>query len=106
MPYSSAVNPVTLPPGRARLATNPEPTGSVTWTNTIGSGRLQQRCHYARAVGNDKLGRKRNHLVNVLASALDTLGTQAIVDAQVRAYGPAQCLQSLQQCREASLPFR
>src|SRR3954449_5635049 len=28
--------PVTLPPGRARLATNPVPTGSEAPTNTIG----------------------------------------------------------------------
>ena len=28
--------PVTLPPGRARLATRPLPTGSVTVTKTIG----------------------------------------------------------------------
>jgi hypothetical protein len=30
------VNPVTLPAGRAMLATNPLPTGSATDTNTIG----------------------------------------------------------------------
>src|SRR5262245_19914319 len=29
-------NPVTTPPGRARLSTNPAPTGSVTRRNTIG----------------------------------------------------------------------
>jgi hypothetical protein len=28
--YSNARNPVMLPPGRARLATNPAPTGSMT----------------------------------------------------------------------------
>jgi hypothetical protein len=27
---------VTLPPGRAKLSTKPEPTGSMTCTNTIG----------------------------------------------------------------------
>ena len=30
------VTPVTLPPGRARLATSPDPTGSDTAKNTIG----------------------------------------------------------------------
>jgi hypothetical protein len=30
------VNPVVLPPGRARLLTSPLPTGSVTVVNTIG----------------------------------------------------------------------
>jgi hypothetical protein len=33
---SKAWNPVILPPGRARLATNPLSTGSPTWMNTIG----------------------------------------------------------------------
>jgi hypothetical protein len=29
MPYSNVVNRVVLPPGRARLATSPSPTGSI-----------------------------------------------------------------------------
>ena len=29
-------NPVILPPGRARVATNPLPTGSISWVMTIG----------------------------------------------------------------------
>src|SRR5262245_66433733 len=32
---SKLVNPVTLPPGRAKLATKPSPMGSATDTNTI-----------------------------------------------------------------------
>ena len=40
MPYSNVVNPVALPPGRARLATKPAPTGSTTTTNTIGTVRV------------------------------------------------------------------
>ena len=39
-PYSNARNPVTLPPGRARLETKPAPTGSMTTTNTIGTVRV------------------------------------------------------------------
>ena len=39
-PYSKFVNPVVFPPGRARLATKPEPTGSTTATNTIGAERV------------------------------------------------------------------
>ena len=34
------VKPVALPPGRAKLATKPAPTGSVTTTNTIGTVRV------------------------------------------------------------------
>jgi hypothetical protein len=36
-PNSEVINPVVLPPGRARLATRPPPTGSVTLANTIGT---------------------------------------------------------------------
>ena len=35
-----------LPPGRARLAMKPEPTGSETLTNTIGTLRVS-RCNVA-----------------------------------------------------------
>ena len=40
MPYSNCVNPVALPPGRARLSTKPAPTGSMTLANTIGTVRV------------------------------------------------------------------
>ena len=40
MLYSNRVNPVALPPGRARLSTNPPPTGSATNANTIGTVRV------------------------------------------------------------------
>ena len=38
--YSKAVNPVVLPPGRAKLSTKPAPTGSMTPPNTIGTVRV------------------------------------------------------------------
>ena len=38
--YSNCMKPVALPPGRARLSTKPAPTGSVTFTNTIGTVRV------------------------------------------------------------------
>src|SRR5215468_4732114 len=34
--YSNWVNPVTCPPGHAMFSTKPDPTGSITCTNTIG----------------------------------------------------------------------
>src|SRR5262249_56255688 len=43
IPYSNVANPVTLPPGRVRLATKPAPTGSGTVTNTIGTVRVARR---------------------------------------------------------------
>src|SRR6516225_2139456 len=43
MPYSMLENPVALPPGRARLMAKPPPTGSLVFTNTIGTVRVA-RC--------------------------------------------------------------
>src|SRR5262245_7290685 len=40
IPNSKRVSPVALPPGRARLATKQDPTGSVTGTNTTGMLRV------------------------------------------------------------------
>ena len=40
MPYSKVVNPVALPPGRAKLATKPAATGSGVCANTIGTVRV------------------------------------------------------------------
>ena len=40
MLYSNKVNPVALPPGRARLSTKPAPTGSTACANTIGTVRV------------------------------------------------------------------
>ena len=37
--YSNKEKPVALPPGCAKVATNPEPTGSTTLTKTIGTVR-------------------------------------------------------------------
>jgi len=39
-PYSGLVKPVALPPGRARFATKPAPTGSTACANTIGTVRV------------------------------------------------------------------
>jgi hypothetical protein len=38
-----SIKPVMLPPGRAKLTTNPAPTGSGTCANTIGTVRVA-RC--------------------------------------------------------------
>ena len=39
-PYSNEIKPVALPPGLARLSTKAAPTGSTTFTNTIGTVRV------------------------------------------------------------------
>ena len=70
MLYSKIMNPVTLPPGRARLSTKPAPTGSTTIVNTIGTVRVA--CSIgptARgATGQDDVGRERGQFRRVSAN--------------------------------------
>ena len=40
MPNSNSAKPVALPPGAAKLAANPAPTGSTTLMKTIGNVRV------------------------------------------------------------------
>src|SRR5262249_51563313 len=42
MPISKLINPVALPPGRAKLLTRPEATGSAAAGNTIGTVRVSR----------------------------------------------------------------
>src|SRR5436190_21040658 len=54
MPYSNTENPVILPPGRAKLSTNPLPTRSTTCANTIGTlggGKVQCPVPHSRLYG-------------------------------------------------------
>src|SRR5262245_7741788 len=94
MPYSNAVNPVALPPGCARLATNPAPTGSMTFANTIGALRLAC-CSAATLALEDRqndVRRKSNQFGRVCARAVRTDPKPANVDPHVAAVDPAQLL--------------
>jgi hypothetical protein len=53
--YSNCMRPVALPPGRAKLSTNPAPTGSATCTNTIGTVRVADSSGCIVAVPNAKM---------------------------------------------------
>src|SRR5262249_8779419 len=50
IPSSYSIIPVRFPPGRARLATSPEPTGSDTLAKTIGMAPLSRRKAVAAGV--------------------------------------------------------
>jgi hypothetical protein len=65
------------------------------------------QCHYGRtASSQDDVRRKRNQFRCVSASSIGITGAPAGVDPHVAAIDPAQLLQALQECREASLAFR
>ena len=87
MPYSNAVKPVALPPGRARLSTKPAPTGSGTITNTIGTVRVacSNGADGRAASGQDDVRRERDQFRRVFANALGIARGPAIVDPHVAA---------------------
>src|SRR6516162_7649413 len=92
--------PVTLPPGRARLATMPVPTGSPAPAKTIGMSAVA--CFAARAgrvptvtidLELDKLGRN-------LGEAFGASLGPAILDRDAAALEPAEFVQSLHKSAE------
>src|SRR5262245_26036894 len=116
MPYSDIVNPVALPAGRARLATKPAPTGSMTVMNTIGTVRVA--CSNGAAVAvpvaptrtsgerreaglSFGCGPIREHAEHQcrqfhrVPAKLVGVGRGATVDLQVAAVAPAQLRQGL-----------
>ena len=106
--YSNALKPVVLPPGRAKLATKPAPTGSITFANTIGTVRVT-RCSAATftlAEAKMTSGASATNSTAYLFEFSGITGGPADVDAYVAAIGPAQFLQPLEECPDASLPFR
>ena len=106
IPYSTFMNPVVLPPGRAKLSTKPAPTGSVTIANTIGTVRVA--CCIGPTVGPPAAkmtsGRERDQFRRVFANAFGIARGPAGVDPHVAANGPAQLLQSLHERRERACP--
>src|SRR5262249_24316515 len=117
MPYSKAVNPVALPPGCARLATNPAPTGSMTLANTIGALRLAccsaatlppavapRQARHARVGGaKNQARRKPTQSIRVCAIAVRMARSPAGADPHVAAVGPPNLLYPVQERREPSL---
>ena len=100
--YSNCMKPVTLPPGRARLSTKPAPTGSVTFTNTIGTVRVAC-CNAAtigRAVARMTSGASATSSAAYLRMRRHRRAP-ADIDPHVAAVGPAQLLQALQERRDA-----
>ena len=95
---------MTLPPGRARLATKPAPTGSADLANTIGhgAGRRSSATAVALPVARDDVGRERDQFGRVSADVVGIRRGPALRSARC-GRRPAQLLQALQECREAGL---
>src|SRR3954447_6807873 len=106
--YSNSKNPVVLPLGRVRLSTKPLPTGSMTFTNTIGTVRVAC-CNAARA------GLLETRIASGASAASSAACLRistafgcgpAAVNLHILADGPTRLLQALQKCPDASLKFR
>ena len=91
------MNPVALPPGRARLSTKPAPTGSTTLRehDRHGAGRLQQRPPSTPLPrGQDDVRRERDQFRRVSANVVGIGAAQRCRSAHC-GHGPAQLLQPL-----------
>src|SRR5262245_19138159 len=105
-PYSGLVKPVALPPGRAKLATKPAPTGSTTCAKTIGTVRVA--CSKGVAAGMPLAKTTSGASPTKSAACLRKLSGSPPpqrVDTYVTADRPARFLQPLQECRETRLSF-
>ena len=92
MPASYCNTPVRFLPGRAKLATKPEPIGSETLTKTIGIVRrflLQCRCD-GRCVRNDDVWLQGHQFFRKRIVLVAATGREAIVDTDVAALKPSQ----------------
>ena len=107
-PYSREMNPVALPPGRARLSTKPAPTGSARAVNTIGTVRVA--CSNAATAGLP-LERMTSDASATNSAAYSRTSSAlprgpAGIDLRVAADAPTQFLQPLQERCDAGLSLR
>ena len=88
---SPDVNPVMLTFGRAKLVARPNPTGSPTCTKTVGDRRsvLAERHGGQRSDSEQRIGMQVDQFLGNGSYARDLASTEAIVDAQTGAFGPA-----------------
>jgi hypothetical protein len=83
MVVSKFVKPVVLPPGRARLATKPRSTGSLTPVKTIGIVRVAC-CRQCRAtIGQNHVRRQAEDLRNCGAGLFRVVHAQPVFDREI-----------------------
>ena len=106
---SIRMKPVTLPPGRGKLATKPLPTGSATIAKMMGMVRVC--CSSAAVVGvlcrENEFGLQRDEFLRESLHRPRVVGCRpASVDPDVAALRPPELLESLPERRDAGLSFR
>ena len=98
--FSSALNstsPVTLPPGRARLATKPAPTGSPAFVITMGMVVVAFFAANADGVpaDHDQINLKTNQVRRKLRQALRLLLGKSVLDGDILSLDPSKLAQLL-----------
>jgi len=91
MSNSKTVNPVVLPPGCARLATNPPPDriGDLNENDRDAARRLLQRADVRAARDQNHVGRQRDQLGSVPANEIGIAVCPAKIDLDVALGRPA-----------------
>ena len=104
---SILMKPVTLPPGRGKLATKPLPTGSATLHENDGDGArlLQQRRSGGCALRKNEVGLQRDEFLRESLPRLRVERRPASVDPDVAALRPPELLESLPERRDPGLSF-
>ena len=96
--YSNCIKPVVLPPGRARLATKPLPTGSSVIENTIGTVRVA--CCKAATV--EPVEARMTSGVNATSSFADLRRSSAPQRVSIRMFRPSVQPSCCNPCRNAA----
>ena len=89
--------PVTLPPGRARLATKPAPTGSPEVVITMGmvAGRFLRRQRVAVPMSHDQINLETNQVRRKLGQALSFPVRKSVLDGDILSLNPSKFAQLL-----------
>ena len=90
-------SPVTLPPGRARLATKPAPTGSAALVITMGMVVVALFAANAdgRPCDHDQINLKTNQVRRKLRQALKLLLCKPVLDGDILSLNPSKLAQLL-----------
>ena len=88
---------MTLPPGRARLATKPSPTGSPTGRHHDGDGssRFLRRQRRWSSCDHDQINLKTNQVRRKLRQALSLLLGKPVLDGDILSLNPSKLAQLL-----------